>query len=373
MKNYSKLGQFKSKGRLFKEPLNYYRTPFQRERDRIIHSSSFRRLKHKTQVFVNTEGDHYRTRITHSLEVAQIARTISRYLKLNDDLAETLSLAHDMGHTPFGHAGEDALNECMINHGGFDHNLQTLRIIMFLENKYLRFKGLNLTIETIDGLLKHNGPIKNLSKLNNLIGEKNLKEKINFKKFPSLESQIASLSDDIAYNNHDIQDGINAKLFNLNELTEINFFNEILRSYKNKLKGKKKSVLIYQIIRDSINLMVKDLINNTIKNIKYFKIKNLKDVYNSPKTLASFSDNFNIIDKEIRFFLKSKMYNNSQVLTKNNKGKKIIKSLFILISKKPYKFLAKRKFTKKEKFRVIADFISGMTDRYAINLYNSAK
>ena len=235
MKNYSKLGQFKSKGRLFKEPLNYYRTPFQRDRDRIIHSASFRRLKHKTQVFVNTEGDHYRTRITHSLEVAQIARTISRYLKLNDDLAETLSLAHDMGHTPFGHAGEDALNECMINHGGFDHNLQTLRIIMFLENKYLKFKGLNLTIETIDGLLKHNGPIKNLSKLNNLIGEKNLKGKINFKKFPSLESQIASLSDDIAYNNHDIQDGINAKLFNLNELTEINFFNEILRSYKNKL------------------------------------------------------------------------------------------------------------------------------------------
>ena len=243
MKNYSKLGQFKSKGRLFKEPLNYYRTPFQRDRDRIIHSASFRRLKHKTQVFVNTEGDHYRTRITHSLEVAQIARTISRYLKLNDDLAETLSLAHDMGHTPFGHAGEDALNECMINHGGFDHNLQTLRIIMFLENKYLRFKGLNLTIETIDGLLKHNGPIKNLSKLNNLIGKNNLKEKINFKKFPSLESQIASLSDDIAYNNHDIQDGINAKLFNLNELTEINFFNEILRSYNNNLRGIRLTII----------------------------------------------------------------------------------------------------------------------------------
>ncbi len=158
MKNYSKLGLFKSRGRLNYEPKNIYRTPFQRDRDRIIHSASFRRLKHKTQVFVNTEGDHYRTRITHSIEVAQIARTIAKYLNLNDDLAETLSLAHDLGHTPFGHAGEYALHDCMKNYGGFDHNLQTLRIVMFLENKYLKFQGLNLTIETLDGLLKHNGP-----------------------------------------------------------------------------------------------------------------------------------------------------------------------------------------------------------------------
>ena len=162
MKNFSKLGQFKSRGRLFKEANNRFRTPFQRDRDRIIHSASFRRLKHKTQVFVNTEGDHYRTRITHSIEVAQIARTIARFLKLNEELAETLSLAHDLGHTPFGHAGEEALDECMEMHGGFDHNLQTLRIVMFIENKYLKFKGLNLTIETIDGLIKHNGPLFDL-------------------------------------------------------------------------------------------------------------------------------------------------------------------------------------------------------------------
>ena len=218
MKNYSKLGLFKSKGRLFSEPLNKYRSPFQRDRDRIIHSASFRRLKHKTQVFVNTDGDHYRTRITHSLEVAQIARSITRYLNLNDDLAETLSLAHDLGHTPFGHAGEDALNECMTNYGGFDHNLQTLRIIMFLEHKYIKFKGLNLTVETLDGLLKHNGPYYELSKLDKLIGLKNLKGKINFTTYPSLEAQIAAMSDDIAYNNHDIQDGIKAKLFSLKEL-----------------------------------------------------------------------------------------------------------------------------------------------------------
>ena len=206
MNNYSKLGSFRSRGRLIKEPNNRFRTPFQRDRDRIIHSASFRRLKHKTQVFVNTDGDHYRTRITHSMEVAQIARSISRYLNLNDDLVETLSLAHDMGHTPFGHAGEDALNESMINHGGFDHNLQTLRIVMFIENKYLKFKGLNLTIETLDGLLKHNGPINNTDHLDTIIGLKNFKNKMDFKKNSSLEAQIAAISDDIAYNNHDIQD-----------------------------------------------------------------------------------------------------------------------------------------------------------------------
>ena len=206
MKNYKKIGIIKSKGRLINEPNSPYRSPFQRDRDRIIHSTAFRRLKHKTQVFVNTEGDHYRTRITHSIEVAQIARTISRYLNLNDDLTETLSLAHDLGHTPFGHAGEEALNECMNDHGGFDHNLQTLRIVMFIENKYVKFKGLNLTVETLDGLLKHNGPYYDDTDVKNLIGLKNLKNKIDLNSYPSIEAQIASISDDIAYNNHDIQD-----------------------------------------------------------------------------------------------------------------------------------------------------------------------
>ncbi len=373
MKNYSKLGLFKSKGRLFSEPLNKYRSPFQRDRDRIIHSASFRRLKHKTQVFVNTDGDHYRTRITHSLEVAQIARSITRYLNLNDDLAETLSLAHDLGHTPFGHAGEDALNECMTNYGGFDHNLQTLRIIMFLEHKYIKFKGLNLTVETLDGLLKHNGPYYELSKLDKLIGLKNLKGKINFTAYPSLEAQIAAMSDDIAYNNHDIQDGIKAKLFSLKELIEIDFFKKIFKSYKKKIKGNKEEILVYQMVRDSIDLMVKDLINNTIKNINYYKIKNLKDIFNSPVKLVSFSSEFEEIEQEIKFFLKTKMYDNKKVIVKNDKGKKIIKTLFKSISKNPKKFLKKYKFKKNEKFRVVADYISGMTDRYAINLYNYYK
>ena len=372
MKNFTKLGLFKSKGRLFLEPYNKFRTPFQRDRDRIIHSASFRRLKHKTQVFVNTEGDHYRTRITHSIEVAQIARTVARYLKINEELSETLSLAHDLGHTPFGHAGEDALNECMSLFGGFDHNLQTLRIIMFLENKYLKFKGLNLTIETIDGLLKHNGPIFDKHKIDKLIGLKNLKKKINYKNFPSLEAQIAAISDDIAYNNHDIQDGIKAKLFRLKDLLEIDFFKNIYKSHNKAKKEINKDILIYQIIRDSINLMVKDLIKNTIINLKAKKIKSVNNVYAHKNQLVSFSNKFKEIEKEIRYFLRSKMYDNKIVQIKNNKGKKIIKKLFLKINKNPKKFLSKDQM-KFNKHRAIADYISGMTDRYAINLYENTK
>ena len=369
MKNYSKLGLFKSKGRLFFEPGNKYRSPFQRDRDRIIHSASFRRLKHKTQVFVNTEGDHYRTRITHSIEVAQIARSIARYLNLNDDLAETLSLAHDLGHTPFGHAGESALNECMAIHGGFDHNLQTLRIVMFLEHKYLKFKGLNLSIETLDGLIKHNGPYIQISKLNKIIGKKNFKNKIDFNKNTSLEAQISAVSDDIAYNNHDIQDGIKANLFNLNDLIEINFFKEIYKSYKSNIKKKDKNILIYQIIRDSINLMVQDVIDNTLLNLKKNKIKKQKEILNNKNQMVLFSNNFKFIENEIKSFLRHKMYNNKNVLNKNNNGKKIIKKLFVEIAKKPKKFI--NNFDQKNKYRSISDYISGMTDRFAIQLYRS--
>ena len=372
MKNYSKLGLFKSKGRLNYEPQNLYRTPFQRDRDRIIHSASFRRLKHKTQVFVNTEGDHYRTRITHSIEVAQIARTIAKYLNLNDDLAETLSLAHDLGHTPFGHAGENALNGCMLNFGGFDHNLQTLRIVMFLENKYLKFQGLNLTFETLDGLLKHNGPFYDFDKLDSIIGIKKFKNKIKFQNNTSLEAQIASISDDIAYNNHDIQDGIKAKLFTLNELIEINFFKEIYKSYKRNIKRDNKDIIIYQIIRNSINLMVKDIIKNSIKNIKKNKIKKLFDVQSNEYQTVIFSEKFQNIETEIKQFLKIKMYNNKNVMKKNNNGKKIIKKLFKTIIKKPNKYI-KSSDLKNDNHRAVSEYNSGMTDRFAIQLYKSSK
>ena len=305
MKKHSQLGVFKSKGRLNNEPTSKYRSPFQRDRDRIIHSASFRRLKHKTQVFVNTEGDHFRTRITHSIEVAQIARSIAKYLNLNEDLTETLSLAHDLGHTPFGHAGEDALDECMESYGGFDHNLQTLRIIMFLENKYFKFKGLNLSIETLEGLLKHNGPVEDTDLVNKLIGLKTFKKMINFKTYPSLEAQISAISDDIAYNNHDIQDGINANLFKLEELMEIDFFKSIYLKYKKKINKKNYKIATYQIIRDSIDLMIRDLLANTQKNLKNLKIKSIKDIPKSDQLIVCFSNKIQNSEREIKSFLRS--------------------------------------------------------------------
>ena len=370
MKKYSKIGLFKSKGRIYKESLSKYRSPFQRDRDRIIHSASFRRLKHKTQVFVNTEGDHYRTRLTHSMEVSQIARSIARYLNLNEDLAESLSLAHDLGHTPFGHAGEDSLNECMANYGGFDHNLQTLRIIMFLENKYLKFTGLNLSIETLEGLLKHNGPVDDLDLVDNLIDIRKFKNMINFNTFPFLEAQISAISDDIAYNNHDIQDGINANLFKLEELVEISFFKDIYKKYRNKINKQNYKIATYQIIRDSIDLMIKDLINNTKKNLISNNIKTLKDINKTSSLMVDFSDKIKNSENEIRYFLKLKMYNNIDVLAKNNEGKLIIKRLFNKIEQNPKKYISDKELNK-NKYRVISDFISGMTDRYAINLNKS--
>ena len=281
---------FKSRGRFFREKKTDLRNDFQRDRDRIIHSTAFRRLKHKTQVFVNTSGDHFRTRITHSLEVSQIARTLSKYFNLNEDLSETLSLAHDLGHTPFGHAGEEALNYCMRDYGGFDHNIQTLRIITTLENRYYEFKGLNLSIETLDGLIKHNGPIKDLTKFNKILGNNFFKKKINFNINSSLEAQIASISDDIAYNSHDLEDGLKSNLFNLNNLRNIPVLNKIIIKHIKKLNKYSIDLIIRQIIREIINEMVSDVIETTKKNMKYYKIKNLTDIYKTKKRLVAFSE-----------------------------------------------------------------------------------
>ena len=262
----------KSKGRVHYEPLSYLRSPYQRDRDRVIHSTAFRRLKHKTQVFVNTTGDHFRTRITHSLEVSQIARTLAKFFNLNEDLCETLSLSHDLGHTPFGHAGEDILNECMNSYGGFDHNIQTVRIVTVLENRYYNFRGLNLSIETLDGMIKHNGPVNDLTGLSNILGKNFFRNNINFSESPSLESQIASISDDIAYNSHDLEDGLKANLFKIEDLKHIPVLSEIIYKHKKKLKKQKEPELfIRQIIRDIINEMVNDVINNTKKKFKNSK------------------------------------------------------------------------------------------------------
>ena len=372
-KKYLNLKISTSKGRLFNEKKSNLRTPFQRDRDRIIHSTSFRRLKHKTQVFVNTEGDHYRTRLTHSMEVSQISRTIARALNLNEDLCETLSLAHDMGHTPFGHAGEDVLDDCMENYGGFDHNIQALRIVTVLEEKYYNFKGLNLTIEALDGLIKHNGPINDTDRFNKILGLNTFKNKINFKKFPYLESQISSISDDIAYNNHDIEDGIRANLFPINKITEIPFFKIILNKHNKNIKKFRKELIISQVIRDSINHMVTDIIENSKRNINKYEIKSLNNIYSCNKPIICFSTKMKEADSQIKFFLNNKMYNNKYVLKKTNEGKKIIKNLFNKLNKNPKKYIRKDLLKTGIKERVIADFIAGMTDRFAINLNRNFK
>jgi dGTPase len=371
---FSKLSiSIKSRGRFNVEKKSNLRSPHQRDRDRIIHSTAFRRLKHKTQVFVNTTDDHYRTRITHSLEVAQIARTLAKYFKLNEDLCETLSLAHDLGHTPFGHAGEEALNDCMKGHGGFDHNIQTIRIVTLLENKYYNFKGLNLTFETLDGLIKHNGSVHNLTKFNNILGENFFKKKINFKNSPSLEAQIASISDDIAYNSHDLEDGLRAQLFQLKDLKNLPVLNSILKRHDKKFKKFSQDLILRQIIRDTINEMVKDIIFNTTKNIRKNNIKNTNDVYKTKYPIVYFSKKMNLFDVSIKRFLKEKMYHHKSVVQKTSYGKKVIKSLFLKIKKNPKKYININSIKKSDIDRSICDFIAGMTDRFAINLYNKSK
>jgi dGTPase len=364
---------YTSKGRFNKENKTNLRNDFQRDRDRIIHSTAFRRLKHKTQVFVNTSGDHFRTRITHSLEVSQIARTLSRFFNLNEDLSETLSLAHDLGHTPFGHAGEDALNTCMLKYGGFDHNIQTLRIVSVLENRYYNFSGLNLTLETLDGLIKHNGPVNNLLKYDKILGKNFFKNKINFFSNTSLEAQIASISDDIAYNSHDLEDGLKSNLFRLNDLNNIPILNRIILKHKKKLRKYSIDLIIRQIIREMISEMVSDVIKATKENLRLNNIKNLKDVYRSRNKIVCFSKKMKIFDKKIKIFLMKKMYLHKSVNIKTNYGKNIIKNLFSLIKKNPKKYININKYKNLSIERIICDYIAGMTDRYAINLYKKIK
>ena len=371
---YSKLATpIKSKGRLYYEKKSSLRGFYQRDRDRIIHSTAFRRLKHKTQVFVNTTGDHFRTRITHSLEVSQIARTLAKYFKLNEDLCETISLAHDLGHTPFGHAGEEALNLCMKNYGGFDHNIQTIRVVCILENKYYKFKGLNLSLETLDGLIKHNGPLFNQNLIDKILGKNFFKKKIIFNQSPSLEAQIASISDDIAYNSHDLEDGLKANLFTIKDLLKIPVLSMIIKKNVKKIKKNNKELVIRKIVSEIINTMVKDVIINTNLQIKKNKIRSVKEVYKCKYPIVRFSDKIKTFDLSIKNFLRKKMYYSKEVLKNTNNGKHIIQTLFNKIKKNPKKYFNLKTNKKNKKERVICDFIAGMTDRYAINLYNKIK
>ena len=372
LKSYA-VKSINSKGRIYKEPENSIRSPYQRDRDRIIHSSSFRRLKHKTQVFVNTEGDHYRTRLTHSMEVSQIARTLARYLGLNEDLSETLSLSHDLGHTPFGHAGEEVLSQCMERYGGFNHNIQTLRVVTSIENKYYKFYGLNLTIETLDGLIKHNGPVKNLAPYKKILRRDLFSKKIVFSTFPSLEAQVAAISDDIAYNNHDLEDGLRAGLFTIKKISSIPYISELINKHVKNIKNFRREIIISQIVRDLINSMVVDVINTTNKNLKKSSPQSINDIYKQDCLIVDFSDKMKKIDKQIKYFLKRNMYNHKKVVVNTNRGKRIINDLFKYLLKNPRKYIGENLFKSEQKERVIADFIAGMTDRYAINLHKKIK
>ena len=372
LKPYS-IRSISSRGRIVKELESSIRSPYQRDRDRIIHSSSFRRLKHKTQVFVNTVGDHYRTRLTHSMEVSQIARTIARHLSLNEDLSETLSLSHDLGHTPFGHAGEEVLCECMNKYGGFDHNIQTLRIVTVLEKKYYKFNGLNLTIETLDGLIKHNGPVNNINDHKKIIPENLFYNKIKFNNYPSLEAQVASISDDIAYNNHDLEDGLRAALFTIQSFNTILPIKSLITKHLKNNKKYRKEIIINQIVRDLINLMVLDVINTSKINLKKINPQNINDIYKANHLIIDFSSKMKIIVNQIKDFLKYNMYNHKIVISNTNRRKVIISYLFKYLSKNSKKHINSELFRNDTKERVIADFIAGMTDRYAINLYNKIK
>ena len=373
MKKYSKIGLFKSKGRIYKESTSKYRTPFQRDRDRIIHSASFRRLKHKTQVFVNTEGDHYRTRITHSIEVAQIARSIARYLNLNEDLAETLSLAHDLGHTPFGHAGEEALNFVMTKYGGFSHNAQTIRIITFLEKKYIDFDGLNLSWETLEGIIKHNGPLNktDISNLKKIYINNNMD--LELYSWCGPEGQVASLADDIAYCNHDIDDGIRAELFSLKEIcSKVSLVRNIFEENKKLKNIKQHKIIVNEIIRKMISKMIEDVVDETKKNIAIYKPNSAKEIRFYKTPLVTFSSGMIDSLAELRLFLTKKMYKHSNVNRMTSKAKRIISDLFDLFYNESeclpteWKKIIDKKQTDKDRARVVSDYIAGMTDRFAI-------
>ena len=357
----------KSKGRMFLEEEDVNRSCFMRDRDRIIHSSAFRRLKYKTQVFVNNEEDYYRTRLSHSLEVSQLARSISKVFKVNDDLAESISLSHDLGHTPFGHAGEEILNKKMKQFGGFDHNFQALKILVLLEKKYIGFDGLNLTFETLDGILKHNGPV--IKKVPFFISNFLNFFDGNLKTYGSLESQIAAICDDIAYNNNDIDDGLYANFFNIEELEQLSIVKKVVKTIK--MKKKDTSRLKYELVRKLIKLMLDDLIKNTESNLKKYKVLSANDVISLDKCVVCFSKSMVDDELALKKFLKEKMYMHPKIRTMTIKAKKIVSDLFDLYVKEP-DLLPKQWIdfkNEREKHIVVCDYISGMTDKYAINIH----
>src|SRR2546423_1385196 len=364
----------KSRGRLHPEPEHAMRSPFQRDRDRILHSSAFRRLKHKTQVFVYHEGDHYRTRLTHSLEVAQIARTIARVLGLDEDLAEALALAHDLGHTPFGHAGEEALNAEMARYGDFSHNEQTLRILTRLEHGYAEFDGLNLTWEALEGTVKHNGPLLGAGierPVPPSIAEYDRQHPLGLDTFPGPEAQIAALSDDIAYNNHDIDDGLRAGLFAVADLAEVPLVGPVFAEVAARYPGLDQSRLIHEAIRRLIDRMVHDLVAETSRRVAASEVTTVDEVRRLGQPLAGFSPEMRSHDRALRRFLGERMYRHYRVNRMSSKARRVVRELFRLFLAEPeclpgeWRALTGDKAP--ETARIVADYLAGMTDRFALD------
>ncbi len=349
-----------SQGRLFGEPRPKTRGEFQRDRDRIVHSTAFRRLEYKTQVFVNHEGDLFRTRLTHSLEVAQIARSIARALALNDDLTEAIALAHDLGHTPFGHAGQDALNECMAEHGGFEHNLQSLRIVDRLEERYGAFDGLNLMFETRAGILKHCAPAK--ARELGALGQRFLENRR-----PSLEAQICNLADEIAYNNHDVDDGLRSGLLSLEQLEEISLFARHAHEAREEFPRLAGRRLIHETVRRMIDAQVTDLLAETRRRILAQGVATLADVESAP-SLVGFSAAMQEENRALKAFLRTGLYRHFQVERMTSKARRVIRELFGAFQANgrllPPQYQASGE--REGMPRVIADYIAGMTDRYAL-------
>ena len=368
-----------TKGRLYPESASPTRTPFQRDRDRIIHSTAFRRLKHKTQVFVYHEGDHYRTRLTHSIEVAQIARALSRALAVDEDLAEALALAHDFGHTPFGHTGEDALNELMAEFGGFDHNAQSLRIVTKLENRYAAFDGLNLSWETLEGLVKHNGPLAGpLSGEKPLplpIEEFNAQFDLDLERHSALEAQCAAIADDIAYNAHDLDDGLRAGLFTLDDLGELPLVGEHLAQVRDRYPDLDASRIVHEIVRRQITAMVEDVILTSQENLAVLEPGDQQDIRGAGRAMVAFSDAMREKERAIKAFLFSHMYRAPSVVKVREEAKQVIRDLFVAYFSgdapmpdewgRDWQETA-RKLDEAKRARLVCDFLAGMTDRYAI-------
>ncbi len=361
-----------SRGRLHKEAECPSRSPFQRDRDRILHSAAFRRLEYKTQVFVNHEGDHYRTRLTHSLEVAQIARSICRVLGLNEDLAEALALAHDLGHTPFGHAGEDGLKEAMEGFGGFDHNAQTIRIVTKLEHRYAEFDGLNLTWETLEGIAKHNGPLSFAPP--RALAEYAGGHDLELHTHASLEAQVAALSDDIAYHNHDIDDGLRAGLFTIDDLHAVPEVGQVFGEVTERYPGLPLNRLIHESVRRLIHRMCTDLQRQTAENIRRAGIESVDQVRSLPRPLVGFSPEMEDVNRRLKAFLMENMYRHYQVNRMSSRARRVVKELFAFFHAEPeclpteWRSLTDASGTPRTAVAV-ADYIAGMTDRYAMREY----